>query len=131
MEARIRSKLELQRSYDEQLRLKALRAEQQQAQEAAFREEMLAKFAEDDRYCLFSFAVVIGLCVCGRACHGRGLVHGLSHTLPRFCCGTDPPSPSPKVGANERAEAADEAGGAPAGGGAFGGGAPRRLRSGG
>ncbi|KAI5088697.1 meiosis-specific nuclear structural protein 1 isoform X1 [Silurus meridionalis] len=49
MERRIRQRLELQQSCQEQLAFKQLRLQTEKANEEAFRLQMLAKFAEDDR----------------------------------------------------------------------------------
>lgn len=49
MESKIRQKLMLQQSQREQIAFKEMRKEAEKEEEAAFRETMLAKFAEDDR----------------------------------------------------------------------------------
>lgn len=49
MEQRIRQRLELQQTCQEQLAFKQLRLQAEKDEEEAFRLTMLAKFAEDDR----------------------------------------------------------------------------------
>lgn len=49
MEKKIRQRLMMQQSHREQMAFKEMRKEAEKAEEAAFRETMLAKFAEDDR----------------------------------------------------------------------------------
>ena len=49
MERRIRQRLELQQTCQEQLAFKQLRLQAEKEEEEAFRLTMLAKFAEDDR----------------------------------------------------------------------------------
>lgn len=49
MERRIRQRLELQQTCQEQLAFKQLRRQAEKDEEEAFRFTMLAKFAEDDR----------------------------------------------------------------------------------
>ncbi|XP_019389064.1 PREDICTED: meiosis-specific nuclear structural protein 1 [Crocodylus porosus] len=49
IEKRIRQRLELRQTYDEQLALKKIVRQATQEEEAAFKQQMLAKFAEDDR----------------------------------------------------------------------------------
>lgn len=49
MERRIRERLELQQTCQEQLAFKQLRLQAEKEEEEAFRLTMLAKFAEDDR----------------------------------------------------------------------------------
>ncbi|CAF2091127.1 unnamed protein product [Rotaria magnacalcarata] len=49
MEARIRQRLELQRERDEQVQFKRLRDEEVKQEEDRFRQQLMVKFAEDDR----------------------------------------------------------------------------------
>ncbi|XP_009992839.1 PREDICTED: meiosis-specific nuclear structural protein 1 [Chaetura pelagica] len=49
IEKRIRQRLDLRQTYEEQLALKMAMQQAMQEEEAAFRQQMLAKFAEDDR----------------------------------------------------------------------------------
>ncbi|XP_066491525.1 meiosis-specific nuclear structural protein 1 [Tiliqua scincoides] len=49
MEKKIRQRLELRRSYEEQLAMKVMLLQARREEEEAFRQTMLAKFAEDDR----------------------------------------------------------------------------------
>lgn len=49
MEKKIRQRLMMQQSHREQMAFKEMRKEAEKEEEAAYRETMLAKFAEDDR----------------------------------------------------------------------------------
>ncbi|KFQ57537.1 Meiosis-specific nuclear structural protein 1, partial [Pelecanus crispus] len=49
IEKRIRQRLDLRQTYEEQFALKEVARQAMQEEEAAFRQQMLAKFAEDDR----------------------------------------------------------------------------------
>ncbi|XP_010217626.1 PREDICTED: meiosis-specific nuclear structural protein 1 [Tinamus guttatus] len=49
IEKRIRQRIDLRQTYEEQLALKKIVQQAMQEEEEAFRQEMLAKFAEDDR----------------------------------------------------------------------------------
>lgn len=49
MEKKIRQRLELRRAYDDQVAMKRMLLLAKREEEEAFRQSMLAKFAEDDR----------------------------------------------------------------------------------
>lgn len=49
MEKRIRQRLELQQTCQEQIAFKEMRRQAEKVEEEAFRQMMMAKFAEDDR----------------------------------------------------------------------------------
>ena len=49
MEKRIRQRLEMQRTFQEQMAFQRMRKEAERQEEETFRQVMMAKFAEDDR----------------------------------------------------------------------------------